>query len=577
DPGTLNVFPGVTNAWPAPAPSIVTGGLSAGNRFGMSAKLLGVDSETQATGFFVYAELTHDFGAFAGRPYWVPWDEWATLTPLDLPGKASGATIGKSVAIVGDINGDGMVDLAVGAEQETQQDPPRVVYGNVYFFMGSATGFETLAQKDTQSLMGFSEQQNAERFGRVVASAGDFNGDGLPDVAVVGANTDRKESTKLAAVSAYSVPPGGCGGELVNGGGLHIFSGNSNGSPEKQATHLYFGEISDDYFNDVAGIGDLNGDGFDDLILGHAYSKVPAYHQGGIYILYGRAPVENKVQIICTADYTLTGLHERHKLGAAVTALGDLNGDGCTEAAFGGPDEKHYKTAEGAVYILFGWGATCAYQSPHLLRLSPQMELGGVGESLAGGKDLDGDGVFDLVVGSLDYSKSVPSTGALWFVSGAYLASLTPTPLPAEATLADLPIYSLVDPQSPKSNLLPSTTAYAGFAIHMALVPGLFANGRAGVIVGSPTSGASGTQLAGAAFIYEYGSQGWDPVPRATLLGETYRVPGMIGDKVAGGMLMGKPVVVVGGYYGTPVETQLGGLGSVDQGSVYELILPVFP
>jgi hypothetical protein len=302
-----------------------------------------------------------------------------------------------------------------------------------------------------------------------------------------------------------------------------------------------------------------------------------AIQSGAVHLLLGREPIPDKTEIICHPDFSFWGLHSNSFLGHGVAAIGDLNGDLCSESAFGASKEAHLKTTEGAVYILFGWGENCAYSTPHLSRLSPKVQSGEVGYSMVGGHDVDGDGIPDLVVGSLAKDINKLNPGALWLVSGAYLSLLTPVALGEEGDLSALPIEALIDPQSAGLSMLAGPESGVKFAQRIGLVPNLFSGGRAGVVVGAPLSAASGTALAGAAYVYEFQADpyGWNTVPFATIMGETYRTPGFIGNWVAGGTLNGQSVVIVGGKYGTPRETLIadpeGVVTSIDQGSVYEM------
>lgn len=172
----------------------------------------------------------------------------------EIPSPADAEYFGTALAAVGDLNGDGKMELLVGAGQQTGADAGAVVGpGRAYVYSGA----------DGSLLYAKSGVAVGDVFGQAVAAAGDINGDGVPDF-VVGAR--------------YADPYG-----RVDAGSVYVYSG-ADGSQLAS----YHGETAGDMFgSSLASAGDLNGDGIADLVVG-AYGGGGATRPGAIYVLSGK-------------------------------------------------------------------------------------------------------------------------------------------------------------------------------------------------------------------------------------------------------------------------------------------------
>jgi hypothetical protein len=173
-------------------------------------------------------------------------------------GGQAGAELGTSVTGAGDVNGDGFDDLIIGADR---YDHPENGEGMAYLFLGSASG---LAADPVWSAEG---DQAGAAFGCHVDAAGDVNGDGYGDIAV--------------GAWSYDVDA------LADAGRANLYLGSPDG-PAATPAWIQDGDQAGGELGDaVRGAGDVNGDGFDDLVSGALYRDGTFVDEGRAYLFYG--------------------------------------------------------------------------------------------------------------------------------------------------------------------------------------------------------------------------------------------------------------------------------------------------
>ena len=279
---------------------------------------------------------------------------------VDPAGENDGDSFGVSVASAGDLNGDGYDDLVVGANYY----PTLSGRGRAYvYFGGPAIG-------SVPDLVIPSPFSNIAWFGISVASAGDFNADGWPDF-IVGA---RYAGLPGQAFIFYGGP------SLDSTPDLQL-SGESTGSG------TWFGAS-------VASVGDVNGDGFDDVMVGAPMYRNGAGEVGRAYVYYGgHAP-----DVI--PDRVFTGAASGDQLGSVVGGAGDVNGDGAPDVFAVASYNDAGGTDAGAVYIWFGGPAFDTTADLTILGSGVNQRI-----LLADGAgDVNGDGYSDLIVSQKDHA-----------------------------------------------------------------------------------------------------------------------------------------------------------------------------
>jgi hypothetical protein len=246
---------------------------------------------------------------------------------------------GSAVAAIGDVNGDGIVDLAVGAPND--DDGPDNA-GAVWILFMKSDGRVADWQKVSDKEGDFDGKLDAEdHFGAAVAGMGDLDNDGIPDL-VVGAPGGDKSGTDRGEVWILF---------LKSDGKVRQASRIADGDGG------FEGSLSDEdgFGRAVANIGDLNDDGIPDLAVGAPNDDDGATNAGAIWILImkrdGRVDAWQKVS---EGEGGFNGkLGADDHFGAAIAGIGNLDNSGLADLAVGAPGDDDGDTDQGAVWILF--------------------------------------------------------------------------------------------------------------------------------------------------------------------------------------------------------------------------------
>lgn len=224
----------------------------------------------------------------------------------------------------GDMDGDGVADLLVGAYSAPENDG----FGQVSVFLGPVSGELSVSDADTL-LTGLDDDDYAG----FALSVGDIDADGYADLCIGAPFADGDEEESGVAYVIRGAP----------------------GSATLSSAHatLTGGSEDDEAGTAISCDGDFNGDGHMDIFVGAPDETTAGNESGTSYLLYG--PVTGSLSLT-TADVILTGAESRQRSGTALTAAVDANGDGFSDAVVGAPDDNSGGTDAGAVYIVFGVG-----------------------------------------------------------------------------------------------------------------------------------------------------------------------------------------------------------------------------
>ncbi len=308
---------------------------------------------------------------------------------MTIYGDDAGDWSGYSVSS-GDVNGDGYADVIIGAPWA---DHPSRIYsfkvGTTYVIFGSAAPPTTVDLNSTSADMTIYGDDDDDRSGYSVSS-GDINGDGYDDV----------------IIGAYFASPKGGG----NAGQTYVIFG-CNEPPATidldsvSADMTIYADDGGDESGRSVSSGDINGDGFDDVIIGAYNADQPGNpYAGETYVIFGSAAPPATVDLdSVSADMTILGDYIYDWSGRSVSS-GDINGDGFDDVIIGAPDAgSEGSNGAGKTYVIFGSSAPPA--AIDLDSVSADITIyGDDGESHSGWSvssgDINGDGCADVIIGA---------------------------------------------------------------------------------------------------------------------------------------------------------------------------------
>lgn len=333
---------------------------------------------------------------------------------LDITAGGDAAYFGASVAVIGDVNGDGGEDFIVGAENDKNINGQNSGTARVY------------SGKTGAGLWSFLDQNAGDKNGGFVASVGDVNGDGVRDFAIGAQGNDQNGADSGAARILSGATFGlirwhfGNAGSWfgaaiseigdVNGDGRsdYAVAGHLDATAGSMAGRVVVysgingvmlwskqGVANELFGRNLAKAGDVDGDGVPDLLV--SSTAGPAGSSGAVYVLKGNngAIIRTHLGVIGSSGNM-----------AGPVGLGDLNGDGRAEYAYRATYQSAPLTYVTSIRVHDG--AT----GNSLGVIDPGTQTPALGISIASGRDMNGDGYFDLALGDSNVNSPFPGCGA---------------------------------------------------------------------------------------------------------------------------------------------------------------------
>ncbi|MCA9492559.1 MAG: FG-GAP repeat protein [Myxococcales bacterium] len=337
------------------------------------------------------------YGSASGLPAGSSWSVYAGQTP---PG--NGPRLGWAGTARADVNGDGYDDVIVSAPTWVQGSQ----VGAVFVYQGAPGGLPANA---TTTLLGGTVNG---WFGRSLASAGDVNGDGYDDLLVADNTTTSLHlgsAGGLSANAAWTVTGTvvASAGD-VNGdgwldvavgrpsgfGSVDVYAGSAGGFGASPTTTIT-GTVSGGELGTAIAAADVDGDGYDDLVIG---APGPDWEGGHVHVHLGSA-----AGLASTAAWSLAGDEGNDQMGASLASAGDADGDGYEDVLVGVEGQG---TGGAARFLL---GSSTGELRPAWVAEETQ-GIAHLGAAVATG-DVDGDGLVDLLVTDPFYDTSSSDSG----------------------------------------------------------------------------------------------------------------------------------------------------------------------
>jgi hypothetical protein len=298
-------------------------------------------------------------------------------------GEEPGGLLGWSVSPARDVTGDDIDDLLVGAPGNGASSTPG---GAAVVFSGAALGSGQF--EDPAYLVG---AHPGDAAGWAVA-AGDLSGDGVAEVAV----TAPQESS----AGLFS-------------GALYVSEGPVVEPESLASAQIWLGESGDQLGWSLEIPGDLDGDGYEDLLVGAPGQNMGEQDGGAVYFLRGGVTMVSELD---EADGKFIGAVPGGGLGTSLAAGEDLDGDGQPDLLIGAQFEGGWEDRSGAVYLFSGPPEPTQTTLEAAAKITSSAEVYDLGEAISAG-DIDGDGAADITLGTPD-TRGTDYTGAVWLLLG---------------------------------------------------------------------------------------------------------------------------------------------------------------
>ncbi|PZS25713.1 MAG: hypothetical protein DLM59_19805 [Pseudonocardiales bacterium] len=325
-----------------------------------------------------------------------------------IDGLAANDETAVSVGPAGDVNGDGKADLLVGADFS---DPNGFQSGTAYVVFGKAT--TTAIDLNALGAQGYAIRGAAadDRAGERIATIPDLNGDGKPETVLSAWKADNNSRT--------------------DSGSVYVVFGKAtttaiNVSALGAAGYRIDGAAGSDFVEAVAVIGDVNGDGKSEVVLGATGAgNNGRAASGSAYVVFGKSTTTTvDLASLGAQGYRIDGAAANDVAAVSVDSIGDVNGDGKPEVVLGAYQAgNNGRAASGSAYVVFGKSTTTTVDLASLGAQGYRIDGALAGEqvaiSVAGVSDLNSDGIPDLLVGNHRAdSNGLTDSGSVYVIFG---------------------------------------------------------------------------------------------------------------------------------------------------------------
>ncbi|MCD2175782.1 VCBS domain-containing protein [Rhizobium sp. C4] len=336
---------------------------------------------------------------------------------------------GITVASLGDFNGDGLDDIAIGAHSDHEAGYSA---GAAYIIYGTTEAPQTLQLSEIAighggfKILGENDYDTA---GTSVSAAGDINGDGYADVIIGAPNNSSTADYSDSTGAAYVILGSRDRNSTLD---LQLMQKGSDGfkiageEPYQLAGYA------------VSSAGDFNQDGYGDYVIGAYGGYSNGFYKGAAYLVYGSGNSISSIDLgglgFGVGGFKISGVAEFDETGFAVAAAGDVNGDGLDDFLIGAPfDAPYYGMVEGAMagkaYVVYGRGdVPYGVDLEHMtlgtdggtrsagLRIIGEDDLDRAGVAVSSAGDINGDGLADILVGAPGNGEGRSEAGAAYVI-----------------------------------------------------------------------------------------------------------------------------------------------------------------
>jgi subtilisin family serine protease len=320
-------------------------------------------------------------------------------------GEGSGYGTGVEVGSAGDINGDGIDDLVVGAPYADKNGDNS---GLAYVVFGATSGFPAdFNLSNLNGSNGFRLEGAAaiDLTGASVSSAGDINGDGFDDLLIGSRGTSYSESLSGSAFVVFGKDTS-VSGNFSSSLNLSLIDGTNGFRLDGVVSNEQAG-------TSVRLAGDINGDGTPDIVVGSRNAKPNGVNTGAAYVVFGRSnggfsSTMSLGSLDGTDGFRLDGVTAGGSAGVSVSSAGDVNGDGIDDVLIADPFSNPNGMESGSTFVLFGNAGGGFASSLSLgalseetgFRIDGQSRYDRAGNSVSLTGDVNGDGIGDVLIGA---------------------------------------------------------------------------------------------------------------------------------------------------------------------------------